>query len=190
MRGRPCLPGRGGHWPAPCAPGSKLHITEAAGSATTAQRGRPPSPAARGARFLLIQEKFLLQQDKVPDTEKHSVGARGSRRGPTRTRCRLSPEPGVWGQRRPRLAPAARRRRGEAPRLLPGPVPLSAAPGPTSRRGRSVWRHLPAHRKQQRQRQKKREHREGCGKRRNSPRRRARAGRSFIKVLPLYFPPR
>lgn len=104
-------------------------------------------------------------------------GAAVARRAP---RCRLSPEPGVWGQRRPRPAPAARRRRGEAPRLLPGPVPLSAAPGPTSRRGRSVWRHLPAHRKQQRQRQKKREHREGCGKRRNSPRRAGVLLKSFL----------
>lgn len=186
MRGRPCLPGRGGHQPAPCAPGSKLHITEAAGSATTAQRGRPPSPAARGARFLLIQEKFLLQQDKVPDTEKHSVGARGSRRGPTRTPVPAFSRAGSLGTKAaasgPRC-PSSPRRSTPAP---PGSRPPKCCPGSDFPPRKVCVASPPSPPKTATTTTKK----TGTSGRMREAAELPASGRSFIKVLPLYFPPR
>lgn len=186
MRGRPCLPGRGGHRPAPCGPGSKLHIAEATGSATTAQRGRPPGPAARGARFLLIQEKFLLQQDKVPDTEKHSVGARGSRRGPTRTPVPAFSRAGSLGTKAAAsgpCCPSSPRRSTPAP---PGSSPPKCCPGSDFPPRKVCVASPPSPPKTATTTTKK----TGTSGRMREAAELPASGRSFIKVLPLYFPPR
>lgn len=108
--------------PSPAARGSTcMSLKPSAARPQLGAAGRPAPPYG-GLGPVSFQRNFCCSRTMFPATEKRSVGAR---RAP---RFQLSPEPGVWRQRRPRPVASALCHPGSSRVCL---IPLRDAPDPT-----------------------------------------------------------